>query len=84
MFQMIACEKKIKFIVYDNFGLAPLHYIARNGRVDFLFYLFYVVCDDIDFRIQTKNGQKLPFILLAYMIDRLLFIFTLKILNVRM
>ena len=60
MFQLFACEKKTKFNVYDNFGLTPLHYIARNGRADFLFYLFYVGRDDIDFRIQTKNGHKTP------------------------
>lgn len=39
MFTLFAMEKQVNFNVFDDYGLAPLHYIAKSGRADYLVVL---------------------------------------------
>lgn len=36
MFQLFVRTKRVNFNVFDNYGMAPLHYVAKSGRVDYI------------------------------------------------
>ncbi|OHT14187.1 hypothetical protein TRFO_15471 [Tritrichomonas foetus] len=59
MFQLFLRAHKADFEIYDNYGLTPLHYLARNGRIDFAIELFNQR-PEINFRIPSKDLKRTP------------------------